>query len=64
MKLIIEREFETHTTEFKNVDVSLDQLFSAFKGSLISMEWHIEVIDKYIMQLAEEIKGSRDIEIQ
>ena len=63
MKLIIEREFETHTTEFKNVDVSLDQLFSAFKGSLVSMEWHTEVIDEYIMQLAEEIKKSRDVEI-
>jgi hypothetical protein len=63
MKLIIEREFETHTTEFKNVDVSLEQLFSAFKGSLVSMEWHTEVIDEYIMQLAQEIKESRDVEI-
>ena len=56
MKLIIEREFETHITEFKNVDVSLEQLFDAFKGHLIAMTWHPMTIDQYILEMADNLK--------
>jgi len=56
MKLITEREFETHITEFKNVDVSLEQLFDAFKGHLIAMTWNPMTIDQYIIELADNLK--------
>ena len=56
MKLITEREFETHITEFKNVDVSLEQLFDAFKGHLIAMTWHPMTIDQHIIELADELR--------
>ena len=56
MKLITEREFETHITEFKNCDVSLEQLFDAFKGHLISMTWHPMTIDQYIIELADNLR--------
>jgi hypothetical protein len=56
MKLITEKEFETHITEFKNIDVSLEQLFDAFKGHLIAMTWHHTTIDQYIIELADELR--------
>ena len=60
MKLITEKEFETHITEFKNVDVSLEQLFDAFKGHLIAMTWHPMTIDQYIIELADELKQNNN----
>jgi hypothetical protein len=56
MKLITEKEFETHITEFKNIDVSLEQLFDAFKGHLIAMTWHPMTIDQYIIEMADELR--------
>jgi hypothetical protein len=56
MKLITEKEFETHITEFKNSDVSLEQLFDAFKSHLIAMTWHPMTIDQYIIELADELR--------
>ncbi len=56
MKLIIEREFETHITEFKNIDVSLEQLFDAFKGHLVAMTWNQATIDEFIIEMAEQLK--------
>ena len=58
MKLIIERKFETHITEFKNIDVSLEQLFDAFKGHLVAMTWDQATIDEFIIELAEQLKKS------
>lgn len=60
MKLITEKEFETHITEFKNVDVSLYQLFDAFKGHLIAMTWHPMTIDQYIIELADELRENNN----
>jgi len=60
MKLITEKEFETHITEFNNIDVSLEQLFDAFKGHLIAMTWHPMTIDQYIIELAEELKENNN----
>jgi hypothetical protein len=56
MKLITEKEFETHITEFKNSDVSLEQLFDAFKSHLIAMTWHPMTIDQYIIELADNLR--------
>ena len=56
MKLTIETEFETKTIEFKNSDVSLEQLFDAFKGLLVASTWSEQTINEFIIELAEEIK--------
>ena len=56
MKLTIETKFETKTIEFKNSDVSLEQLFDAFKGLLVQRTWSEQTINKFIIELAEELK--------
>lgn len=56
MKLIIETKFETKTIEFKNSDVSLEQLFDAFKGLLVASTWSEQTINEFIIELAEELK--------
>lgn len=56
MKLTIETEFETKTIEFKNSDVSLEQLFDAFKGLLVASTWSEQTINEFIIELAEELK--------
>lgn len=48
MKIIIENKFETYTTEFTNVDVSIDQITKALIGMLLSYGWDIEIIKEYI----------------
>ena len=56
MKLTIETQFETKTIEFKNSDVSLEQLFDAFKGLLVASTWSEQTINEFIIELAEELK--------
>lgn len=56
MKFKIEKKYETFTTEFHNVDVSLDQIFDAFKGMLIASGWMPITIDQHIIELANELK--------
>ena len=56
MKLTIETKFETKTIEFKNSDVSLEQLFDAFKGLLVASSWSEQTINEFIIELAEELK--------
>jgi hypothetical protein len=56
MKLTIETKFETKTIEFKNSDVSLEQLFDAFKGLLVASTWSEQTINDFIIELAEELK--------
>ena len=56
MKLTIETKFETKTIEFKNSDVSLEQLFEAFKGLLVASTWSEKTINEFIIELAEELK--------
>jgi hypothetical protein len=55
-KLILESEWDTSSVEFKNVDVSLEQYFNAFKGILIQQTWSESQINEYILELAEEIR--------
>jgi hypothetical protein len=44
MKLTIENKWETYTTEFKNIDVSIEQIISALQGMLISNGFDKETI--------------------
>lgn len=48
MKIIIQKKFETYTTEFTNVDVSMEQITKALIGMLLSHGWDIENIKEYI----------------
>ena len=48
MKIIIEKKFETYTTEFTNVDVSMDQIAKAIQGMLLSYGWDIDTIKEYL----------------
>ena len=44
MKLTIENKWEIYTTEFKNIDVSIEQIISALQGMLISNGFDKETI--------------------
>jgi hypothetical protein len=44
MKLTMENKWETYTTEFKNIDVSIEQIISALQGMLISNGFDKETI--------------------
>ena len=48
MKIIIETKFETYTTEFTNVDVSMEQIVKALTGMLLSDGWDIDTIKEYL----------------
>jgi len=56
MILRIEKQYEMFTSEFHNIDVSLDQLFDAFKGMLVASGWMPITIDQHIIELANELK--------
>ena len=55
-KLTLTSEWAESTVEFKNVDVSLEQYFNAFKGLLIQQTWSENQINEYIFELAKEIE--------
>lgn len=55
MKLTLETKYEKYVTEFKNEDVSFEQLWNAFKGMLIILTWSEETINQEILNLAEEL---------
>ena len=53
-KLTLISEWAESTVEFKNVDVSLEQYFNAFKGLLIQQTWSENQINEYIVEIARE----------
>jgi len=52
----LKREYSTQEITFTNVDVSLDQYFEAFKGMLVGAGWSETTVNKYIVELAEDLK--------
>jgi hypothetical protein len=56
MIIRVEKQHETFTTEFHNMDVSLEQIFDSFKGMLIASGWHINTIESHIIEWAEQLK--------
>ena len=56
MIIRIEKQYEMFTSEFHNIDVSLDQIFDAFKGMLVASGWMPITIDQHIIELANELK--------
>ena len=57
MKLTIETKHETKTVEFKNIDVSLEQLFFAFKGLLVASGWSESSIDDFLIEVLKDYKS-------
>lgn len=57
MKLTIETKHDTKTVEFKNIDVSLEQLFSAFKGLLVASGWSESSIDDFLIEVMKDYKS-------
>ena len=57
MKLTIETKHDTKTVEFKNIDVSLEQLFSAFKGLLVASGWSESSIDDFLIEVLKDYKS-------
>jgi hypothetical protein len=55
MKITIEQDFVKITYEFKNIDTSLEQVFDALKGALVSLGWSEITINNFIIELAEEL---------
>lgn len=55
MKLTLETKYEKYVTEFKNEDVSFEQLWNTFKGMLIILTWSEQTINQEILNLAEEL---------
>jgi hypothetical protein len=47
MKITIEYKFETYSTEFTNMDVSMEQIVNSLKGMLMSYGFHIDTINEY-----------------
>jgi len=47
MKIIIEDKFEIYSTEFTNMDVSMEQIVNSFKGMLMNYGFHIDTINEY-----------------
>jgi hypothetical protein len=55
MKITIEQDFVKITYEFKNIDVSLEQVYDSLKGALVSLGWSQITINNFIIELAEEL---------
>jgi hypothetical protein len=55
MIIRIETQYETFTTEFKNVDANMEQITLALTGMLLGCGWNIETISKYIKTENDEV---------
>lgn len=54
MIIRIETQWNTYTTEFANVDVSMEQIAEALRGMLLSYGFHINTINEYIKTEGDE----------
>lgn len=60
MKITTETKEQLYITEFKNSDVSLEDLFNAFKSHLIALTWHNSTIEQYIIEWSNELKENNN----
>jgi hypothetical protein len=60
MKITTETKEQLYITEFKNVNVSLEELFNAFKSHLVALTWHYSTIEQYIIEWADELKQNNN----
>jgi hypothetical protein len=56
MKITTETKEQIYITEFKNSDVSLEQLFDAFKSHLVALTFNEITIEHYIIIWSNELK--------
>lgn len=57
--LIIKKDWAEVSVRYANIDVSLEQYFSALKGMLVTLEWREEMIDDFIIDLGRELEELR-----
>ena len=60
-KISVEIEETKTSWEVPYTDCSLSDLFDAFKGLLITHTFNPEIIDKYILECADTIKETNNI---
>jgi hypothetical protein len=60
MKITTETKEQLYITEFKNSDVSLEQLFDAFKSHLVALTWNEITIEQYIIEWSDELKENNN----
>ena len=60
MKITTETKEQLYITEFKNVNVSLEELFDAFKSHLVALTWNEITIEQYIIDWSEEFKQNNN----
>jgi len=57
--LTIKKDFAEVSVRYANMDVSLEQYFSALKGMLVTLEWREDMIDDFIIDLGRELEELR-----
>ena len=62
LKMSLEQWGKKTTVEFDHFDCSLDDIFDAFTGMLITISWLPCTIEDHILEMAENIKSLRDTE--
>jgi hypothetical protein len=60
MKITTETKEQMYITEFKNVNVSLEELFDAFKSHLVALTWHHSTIEQYVIEWADQFKQNNN----
>lgn len=55
--LTLKTEFTTLEAHFSNIDVELDQYFTAFRGMLVGVGWSESTVNEYIVELAEDLNA-------
>jgi uncharacterized protein YeeX (DUF496 family) len=63
MKMSFENYNTKTCVEIPN-DSSLDAIFDAIKGQLVTLTWSESMIEDFILEKAEEIKDSREFDKQ
>jgi hypothetical protein len=60
MKITTETKEQLYVTEFKHSDVSLEDLFNAFKSHLVALTWHPITIEQYLIEWSNELKENNN----
>jgi hypothetical protein len=57
--LTIKKDWAELSVRYANMDVSLEQYFSALKGMLVTLGWREDIIDDFIIESGRELEEIR-----
>jgi hypothetical protein len=60
MKIQLNSYKKTFTAETEYDDVSLEEYFEIFRGLLVQATFSEEIVNEFIIELAEELKGLKN----